>query len=470
MPVPPAWEAPRNPYYHISMVRDLRMFFGRRDALRRLFASIRDQQCISLVGPRRIGKSSVLGALRSQELQTRFGFTLDAHVLAYIDTAAHTLKSYEDFLEFISAQLIAQNQDRLFPLQAQPKRDVSQFRQFLEDIHALGFYPVLLLDEFENIASQPQFTSTFFFFLRAQANMGMISYITASKDTLDKVCHANLAGSPFFNIFSTLRLGALTHSEAQELALLPAQGAGIPFSPTEATWIANIAGRHPFFIQRACHFLFEAKSLHPQQTVEMDEVGQQVYTELLPHFQYAWTHVDPESQEQLAWEARREEVTKRMLPEFSESHLFRYFVREECNINLSSLTTDHLDEVLTHIDDLHMLGNSMFGYFNIVYLQANGTTLSAMERGLVVQRLILTAIEELRPNMQQTKDETQFRLYQILSLRHKEGLRNEEIAARLAISTRHFFRERTKALKALLNVLLKQEAFSKEQLRSHHQS
>jgi hypothetical protein len=470
MPVP-AWEiTPRNPYYHISMVRDPRMFFGRRDALRRLFASIRDQQCISLVGLRRIGKSSLLGALRSKELQTRCGFTLDAHVLAYIDTGAHTPESYEDFLEFISTQLIAQNQDRLAPLQAQPKRDVSQFRQFLEDIHGLGFYPVLLLDEFENIASLPQFTPAFFFFLRAQANMGMISYITASKDTLDKICHTNLVGSPFFNIFSTLRLGTLTHNEAQELVLLPAQDAGMPFNPTEAAWISDTSGRHPFFIQRACHFLFEAKSQHPQHAVELDEVEQQIYTELLPHFQYAWTHVDAESQEQLAWEARREDVAKRMLPEFSESRLFRRFVREECDINLSSLTIDHLDKVLANIDDLHLLGNSMFGYFNLVYLQANGTTLSAMERGLVVQRLILTAIEELRPNMQQTKDETQIRLYQILSLRHKEGLRNEEIAARLAISTRHFFRERTKALKALLNVLLKQEAFSKEQLRANHLS
>ena len=157
-----------------------------------------------------------------------------------------------------------------------------------------------------------------------------------------------------------------------------------------------------------------------------------------------------------------------MVPEFSESRIFRHFVREECHINLSSITINHLDEILSNIDDLQLLGKSMFGYFNIVYLQANGTTLSAMERGLVVQRLILTAIEELRPNLQQTKDEAQIRLYQILSLRHKEGLRNEEIAARLAISTRHYFRERTKALKALLNILLKQEAFSKEKLRTNH--
>jgi AAA-like domain len=453
----------RNPYYHTSMVRDPDLFFGRQEILRRFYAVIRDQQCLSLVGSRRIGKSSLLNALRSKELQKRFGYDLDRYVLAYIDTGAQPLKSYEDLLEFLGMQLVAQNQDRLASLSTQPKRDASQFSQFLETIKNLGLYPVLLLDEFENIAAAPQFDISFFFFLRAQANMGMISYITASKDTLDKVCHADLVGSPFFNIFTTLHLGALSNEEALELITLPSQKSGQPFSSVEVTWVQDIAGRHPFFIQRACHFLFEAKVMQKHNVLELHKIEQAIYTELLPHFQYAWKHVDAEIQEKLAWEARREGAFTRSLPELNESRLFRHFVRIECGIKLSSITVKQLDDALSNLDDMQFLGKSVFGSLNIIYMQADDTFVSVIARGLHVQRLILTSIEDLRPNMQEkNENDLHWRNYQILSLRHKERLHNEQIAARLSISERHFFRERTKALNALLNVVLKRELLSRE--------
>nr|MBA2395840.1 ATP-binding protein [Ktedonobacteraceae bacterium] len=320
---------PRNPYYHTAMVRDPDLFFGRQNTIRRLYASMRDRQCISLVGPRRIGKSSLLGALTSREVLARFGYVLDEQVLAYVDTSAQPLQSYEDLLEYISGQLVAQNQARLSSLRRQPKRDVNQFRQFLEDIKALGLYPILLLDEFESIAGARQFELPFFSFLRSQANVGMISYITASKDSLNKVCHVDLVGSPFFNIFSALKVGALTSDETRELIMVPAEKAGVPFNSAEVAWIVDMAGHHPFFIQRACHFLFEAKSLRLHARLDLQAIEQQVYAELLPHFDYAWSHLGTDLEELLAWEARREGVSRRSVPELSESRLFRRFVCEE---------------------------------------------------------------------------------------------------------------------------------------------
>ncbi len=104
----------------------------------------------------------------------------------------------------------------------------------------------------------------------------------------------------------------------------------------------------------------------------------------------------------------------------------------------------------------------MLGYLNIVYVQAKGIAPSAIERGIIVQQLLLSTIEELKLSAEQKKDDVQWRIYHILSLRCKEKLRNEEIAARLAISIRHFFRERIRALRTLLNILLRKELLSKE--------
>jgi hypothetical protein len=453
----------RNPYYHTSMVRDPHLFFGRADALKRIFSVIRDQQCLSLVGPRRIGKSSLLAALRAPEYQADFAFPSTTTVLAYIDTSTQPFHSYEDFLEFMAQQLLLQNPGQLswLHLQDQPAHDASRFRQFLEEIHAHNLYPVLLLDEFEHIAGARQFDPSFFFFLRAQANMGLVSYITASKDTPNSISHDDLMGSPFFNIFTVLRLGPLSKQDATDLITIPSRDASIPFTPTETSWVLDIAGRHPFFLQRSCHFLFETKTADPHANVDLSQIEFAIYDELLPHFQYAWRHLDPESQEQLAWEARREGVSRRNLPELSEGRLFRTFVCKETSIDLSTITLDYLETLLDRIDDPQFLGKSTLAYFNLLYLQAHGTTLSAIERGLAVKRIILTSIDELRPGRQQDHDETQLRLYQILNWRYKEKLNNDQITARLAISPRHFFRERVKALRALLNALLEKEAQSK---------
>ncbi len=53
-----------------------------------------------------------------------------------------------------------------------------------------------------------------------------------------------------------------------------------------------------------------------------------------------------------------------------------------------------------------------------------------------------------------------WRLYNILHYRYfKNHLKNEQIAARLEFtSTRQYFRERNKAITALLNILLEMEA------------
>ncbi len=462
----------RNPYYHLTMVRDPNLFFGRMKIISRLYSAIYDRQCLSLVGPRRIGKSSVLGFLPSADFQKRLGYDFKNYILAFIDTREQTHANHDDFLRFVSEQLVLQSENRLtHDVMLIHSNGITGFREFLDVIKQKGFHPVLLLDEFESITSMPQFDQNFFFFLRAQANAGKVSYITASSNTLDKVAHSDLVGSPFFNIFSTLNLGPLTKDEAVELVNIPSQKAGCPFTPSERDWIFNLAGRHPFFLQRACYYLFEEKQLVDDDTpLDLEQVKQTVYKQLLPHFAYAWKHLDTQQQEQLAWEARRSSVKQQKLPEFSESLLFRQFVCEKSSINLSSITVDDLDKILEKLDDVRFLGESKLGYLNVIYLKAQQDSLSIVEKGELVQKLVLSALEKLRPTTAHRKTEAQWRLHNILSWRFKEKLKNEEIAARLAVSPRHFYREQKKAIGSLLNKLLEMELQSKQELDGEYES
>lgn len=451
----------QNPYGSKSMLRDPGMFFGRMDALRHIYSEIRDKQCLSLVGSRRIGKSSVLGLLSLEELQKRLGYDLTHCLFAFIDLEERVQETVEDFLGYVMKQLVTQSQAKL-SLKAPQTHDADTFRNFLDEVRSEGCHPVLLLDEFDSITTNPRFDYSFFSLLRAQANAGKVSYITASKEPLDKVCHEDIHGSPFFNIFSTHELGPLTQQEAVELITQPSQRAGKPFNATEVEWILKLGGRHPFFIHRTCYYLFEQK-INDESAIDLQHVAQQVYEQLHPHFKYTWEHIDGRHQELLQWEARREQVSQRKVPVFSESSLFREFVRKVGSVDLTSITIDDLCKIMDELGDLRFLGESKLGYLNLVYLQVHDSdNISKIEKGVIVDKLLQSAVEQLRPKSTPQDAENDWRLYNILIWRHRDKIQNEEIAARLGIGIRHFYRERKRAAKALLQVLMKMEIASKQ--------
>ena len=457
----PLNQLPQNPYGSKGMLRDHSMFFGRVDTLRHIYSEIRDRQCLSLIGSRRIGKSSILGLLTLPELQKRLGYDLSHCLFAFIDLEERVQETVEDFFGYVMKQLVAQSQAKV-SLQAPQTKDADTFRNFLDEIVSEGRHPVLLLDEFDSITTNPRFDYSFFSLLRAQANAGKISYITASKDPLDKVCHEDIHGSPFFNLFSSHELGPLSQQEAIELITHPSHRAGNPFTPPEVEWILKQGGRHPFFLQRTCYYLFEQKN-SDGSAVDLKHVAQQVYAQLLPHFKYTWEHMDRHQQELLQWEARREQASQRRLPAYSESSLFREFVRKVGSADLSSITIDDLCEIMDELSDLRFLGESKLGYLNLVYMQVQvGDSVSTIEKGAIVDKLLQSAVEQLRPTGALQNAESDWRLYNILIWRHRDKIQNEEIAARLGIGLRHFYRERKRAAKALLQVLMKMEIASKQ--------
>ena len=68
---------PQNPYYEVSGVRNSSTFVGRLTMLERLFSAVADKQCISLVGPRRIGKSALIQHMCRPEVKRQFGDRYD---------------------------------------------------------------------------------------------------------------------------------------------------------------------------------------------------------------------------------------------------------------------------------------------------------------------------------------------------------------------------------------------------------
>ena len=225
----------------------------------------------------------------------------------------------------------------------------------------------------------------------------------------------------------------------------------------------DLAGRHPFFIQRVCDVFFEKKV---QQDDEEKEVNEQelrklAYHELEPHFKACWEELDEEQHMQLRYEVQRREGAARKMPELSESALFRQFVATTYRVGVFQIGTKEVEEALDLLTHPQELGEVGLRYMEIISRRLEGKPLSsAAERGLAVREVLREAHDRLKPAGIRTDSASQWLLYNVLHYRYfkNHNITNEQIAARLELgSVRQFYRERTKAIEALLNVLLEME-------------
>lgn len=76
----------QNPYTYRNVVREPHLFFGQTDTLNRLFALLANGQSVSMIGDRRIGKSSLLFCAGQPAVQARIGrFDFSSHLFVYVD-------------------------------------------------------------------------------------------------------------------------------------------------------------------------------------------------------------------------------------------------------------------------------------------------------------------------------------------------------------------------------------------------
>ncbi len=246
-----------NPFYERGTIKTRDGFFGRRTELARTFDQLRVMQSVSVVGERRIGKSSFLYHLALTGAE-RLG---KGYTCRYLDMQGVT--SGREFFEQAVEQLGGSGDTH---------RDLARA--------IAGKKVVLCLDEFENTADSADFGADFFNVLRSLAQTGKLALVVATQTPLPELSHrSTVRTSPFYNIFVPLPLESFTEDEAREmLAALSARG-GRPFDNDEIEWAIKVAGTHPWRLQvLACH-LFAAKG---RGAPDQDEVERRYREETQP--------------------------------------------------------------------------------------------------------------------------------------------------------------------------------------------
>jgi hypothetical protein len=150
-------------------------------------------------------------------------------------------------------------------------------------------YVVFLLDEFENVTENQNFDPAFFYGLRSLAIHHHLALVTSSRRELIELCHSEaIRSSPFFNIFANINVRLFTEPEARFLVFQLLTGTGISFTNAEIDTIFHIAGYHPYFLQAACSFLFEAYSRKLNPNERLSFLSEKYRIEATPHFNDYW--------------------------------------------------------------------------------------------------------------------------------------------------------------------------------------
>jgi len=269
-----------NPFFYGGRIEDPRHFVGRKAELQYIFDRLESvvqtgqPQSISVVGPRRIGKSSLLYHL-TQVYRQRLSEP-ESYLCTYLDLESAACQTLSDLLGTALQRLLEQVREkkgkaarklrkRLQYIQSGHAVTLVEFEETVKDIGRLPGprrWPVLCLDELESLVEKPEeFPLDVYQSWRSLISANQITFIVASMRSLVELAQLGGLTSPFFNVFdrTLLPLEEFTSVEEEEL-LERGRTCDRPFDDDECRRISKLAGHHPWRLQIAGALVYEAKA------------------------------------------------------------------------------------------------------------------------------------------------------------------------------------------------------------------
>ena len=293
-----------NPFFHRGAIRRAEEFHGREAEISQILALCRNGQSVSIIGPRRIGKSSLLLHLCRPSVQSQFGVTPGETIYALVDCqelgGSPPEEVYEAVLTSImdAAILVGVELDNV-----QRPGSYRALDRALNSIVNGGISVIVLLDEFELLAANEHLTPYFFARLRGLTTKYGLAYLTASQRPLFAItADEQILSSPFFNIFVSFPLGLFTRVEAQDLLTCRLKGTGVKFDQQLSDYVLYLVGYHPFFLHIAGYHAFQSlvQNLVTESLAGFNWLDEPVEIETVSHLEYLWGNLSDDEKYCLA--------------------------------------------------------------------------------------------------------------------------------------------------------------------------
>lgn len=310
----------QNPFEYGTPITTPRQFFGRRSEIARIQDSIRQMRSISVVGERRVGKSSLLNLIARPEIVEEYEDNENV-IFCFVD-----LQGFEEITQDVFWQWILKELAQKLPkvLAAEVTRivehksfDTMSLRILFEKLSSKKL--IFLFDEFESILQNPQFPKSFYGHLRWLSQNCAIAFITATRRELVYHCIDNSTKtSPFFNIFDNLVLRTFKSFECRELIAHYLNGSDLQFSESDIRKLIDLSGGYPEFLQMACSFLYHVYQYDTPEDYESQSwryVEDNFRAQLKSHSEYFWEKSEEEEKILLALMALLGKDNRHCIPE-----------------------------------------------------------------------------------------------------------------------------------------------------------
>jgi hypothetical protein len=358
-----------NPFTYGNPISEPWRFFGRQHEVEQVFSRLRNREfeSSSLVGERRVGKTSLLNYLANPVVHQPYGLDPGKYLFVYVDLQIVDKNTTPTRLwQRLLQQMMRSCHEEgikhvLGELRQAQSIDNFALEDLFDTVDGKDQHVIFLLDEFENVTENHNFDAAFFYGLRSLAIHHHLALITSSCRELIELCHSEaIRSSPFFNIFANMNVRLFSKAEAQDLISQSLAGTDITFTDGELDTISRLAGRHPYFLQAACHFLFEAYSRKLDSDERLKFLSKKYREETTPHFDDYWYNSYEQEKIVLTALALSKDQRKRIGGHsftFSRGQLQNLYAR-------SDQTLEHLEKrclVVSEEEGEYSLFNEPFG-------------------------------------------------------------------------------------------------------------
>jgi hypothetical protein len=261
----------KNPFC-LEPIRLPAQFFGRAKETRRVLRSLHLGQSVSIYGPARIGKTSLLLHIIQPYVREEQGLAKE-WVFAYLDCYSldglgpgecylrireeviHQVKNTKSVDKAVGIQLEKAVREAITSGGTEYFGLNTLFRGAQDN----GLKLAIVLDHFELLARNHRLDSDFFSSLRSFAMSYETTYLVASRSRLYSLEQIRPeVSSPFFNFFHSVHLGKFAPEESRELVTELLKHVNVKFPECATNCILELGNNEPGRLQRAGYIAFQA--------------------------------------------------------------------------------------------------------------------------------------------------------------------------------------------------------------------
>ncbi len=253
-----------NPFFNRNSIVHPRHFYNRTETVSKVLDLLYKGVCVTVTGPRRIGRSSFLRYLSEISTHLEYGFSPVFHRLfVYVDCTPCQEQARQNFyvtvINRLRSAMLKANLDVSMLPSGSVSVDSDSFVEVLSCVSDQYGQIVLLLDEFDYIYSNSQLDESFFSFLRSLNTQGIATFCNALANTTQtnpKVTRYTSTAA-FNGIFIRFPLTLFAPNESRQL--IEHQLANqLGFNKDLIGYIVEeLAGNHPYLLQIAAYEAFE---------------------------------------------------------------------------------------------------------------------------------------------------------------------------------------------------------------------